>query len=87
MPSWLGQGTGRPRGTPHPHSLEGGLPGRGPWSQAKAVSFPLASIPGRSKAPLLWLLGAWSSVSVEGDSTSQGVEPALDGPVLPMPQG
>lgn len=28
-------GTGRPRDTPLPHSLGGGVPGRGPWSQAE----------------------------------------------------
>lgn len=38
-PGW-GRGTGRPRDTPHPHSLEVGVPGRGPWSQAKDESQP-----------------------------------------------
>lgn len=38
-PGW-GRGTGRPRDTPRPHSLEVGVPGRGPWSQAKDESQP-----------------------------------------------
>lgn len=52
-PGW-GRGTGRPRDTPHPHSLEVGVPGRGPWSQAKDESqpcgLPLVLPPGEEQA-------------------------------------